>query len=115
MHDDLGRPLERLAAFLRDELQKDDLTPALRDEYRERLERAGLPAPPYPETPVEELPLHRRTHGYLRRVGITTAGQLAALTEAERAALAYMGPQYLADIRVALREQPADAPNEPPA
>lgn len=94
--------LERLERFLRDELRRDDLPPDLRGEYEQRLARLLVPAA---DASIDELPLSSRARGYLRRSGIATVGELAALTDDERAALPYMGPQFLAEIRAALGER----------
>jgi DNA-directed RNA polymerase alpha subunit len=95
--------IDRLMGFLRNELRRDDVPALLRAEYVDRLAR--IEGAPRPQTSLDELPLPARTRSALRRAGIATAGQLAALPQDERAALPYIGRQALADIRAALGER----------
>lgn len=92
----------RLRLFLLDELRRDDVPSELRQSYARWLERVAVPV--FADTPLDDLALTARVRTALRRAGIRTAGDLRALSEADRAALPYIGPQFLADIRVALGE-----------
>jgi DNA-directed RNA polymerase alpha subunit len=99
--------LERLTQFVQTELARDDVPRGLRVAYEELLERFEDREAPDSATPVDELPLAARALAALRSAGIATAGQLAQMDEAARAALPYIGPLYLAQIRAALGELPA--------
>jgi DNA-directed RNA polymerase alpha subunit len=92
----------RLRAFLSDELRRDDLPAELRTRYEHwcALDTPAVSS----DTPLDQLALSPRVRTALRRAGIETAGDLLAMPEADRAALPYVGPQFLADIRVALGE-----------
>lgn len=102
--DDDAAWTARLARFLREELARDDLPVHVRDEYERRLEAAGVSPPPPADASVDLLELTPRTRTALKRAGIRTVGELAALSDGERAALPNIGPLFLSDIRIALGE-----------